>query len=152
MAKVGEMIESKFLKKEDVGGERGMLVTIAEVKQANVAMQGADPEMKWTLSFQELDKPMVLNSTNIHSCAKACASDETDDWAGKKIVIYEDPNVAFGGKLVGGIRVRAQRIQAAPVVPQRKPVQEKPLPGGFDQMDSDVPFINIGRGISGHAI
>src|SRR3990167_9597425 len=114
MPRVGEMIESKFLKKEDVGGERGMLVTISGVKQANVAMQGADPEMKGTWSFEELDKPMVLNSTNIHMCAKACGSEDTEDWMGKKIVLYEDPNVSFGGKLVGGIRVRAQIVRAAP--------------------------------------
>ena len=135
MPRVSDMIESKFLKKEDVGGERGMLVTIAGVKQANVAMQGADPEMKWTLTFQELDKPMVLNSTNIHMCAKACGSEETDDWAGKKLVLYEDPNVSFGGKLVGGIRVRAPRTQAAPVVPQRKtPMQQ------LQDMDDDIPL------------
>jgi len=127
------MIESKFLKKEDVGGGRGMLVTISAVKQANVAMQGADPEMKWTLLFEELDKPMVLNSTNIHMCAKACDSDDTDDWAGKKVVVYEDPNVSFGGKLVGGIRVRAPVTQAAPVVPQRK------AKGSFDDLE-EVPF------------
>src|SRR5688572_22175153 len=104
MPRIGEMIESKFLKKEEVG-ERGALVTINGVQQANVAMQGADPEMKWTLIFDELDKPMVLNSTNIHMCAKACGSDNTDDWTGKKVVLYEDPNVSFGGKLVGGIRI-----------------------------------------------
>jgi hypothetical protein len=82
------MIESKFLKKEDVGGQRGVLVTISGVQQANVAMPGADPEMKWTLTFHEMDKPMVLNSTNIHMCAKACESDNTDDWTGKKVVLY----------------------------------------------------------------
>lgn len=136
MPRIGEMIESKFLKKEDVGGERGVLVTIASVQQANVAMPGADPEMKWALSFAELDKPMVLNSTNIHMCAKACGSDNTDDWMGKKVVLYEDPNVSFGGKLVGGIRLRAPKTQAAPVVPERK-VQPK---GHFDDMKDDVPF------------
>ena len=147
MPKINEMIDSKFLKKEDVGGERGMLVTIAGVKQANVAMQGADPEMKWTLSFEELDKPMVLNSTNLHLAAKACQSEDTDDWAGKKIVLYEDPNVSFGGKLVGGIRVRAQKTQAAPVVPERK-AQPK---GSFADMKDDIPFAPISRGLSGHA-
>lgn len=128
MTKISDMIESKFLKKDDVCGERGMLVTISSISQANVAMQGADPEMKYTLSFEEMDKPMVLNSTNIHNCAKACQSDDTDDWKGKKVVIYEDPNVSFGGKLVGGIRIRAQRVQAAPVVPQRKPAAQDRTP------------------------
>ena len=135
MPRIGEMIESKFLKKEDVGGERGVLVTISGCQQANVAMQGADPEMKWTLAFAELDKPMVLNSTNIHMCAKACGSDNTDDWMGKKVVLYEDPNVSFGGKLVGGIRIRAQITRAAPVVPQKKtPIQQ------LQDMPDDVPF------------
>src|SRR3990167_2786224 len=122
MPRVGDMIESKFLKKEDVGGERGVLVTISGCQQANVAMPGADPEMKWTLSFQELDKPLVMNSTNLHACALGLSSDNTDDWMGKKVVLYADPNVSFGGKLVGGIRLRAPRTQAAPVVPQKKAV------------------------------
>lgn len=137
MPRIGEMIESKFLKKEDVG-ERGVLVTISGVEQKNVAMQGAEPDLKWTLIFEELDKPMVLNSTNIHMCAKACGSDDTDHWNGKKIVLYEDPNVSFGGKLVGGIRIRAPRTQAAPAVPTRR-VAEQPTGGKFE-IDSDVPF------------
>lgn len=134
MPRIGEMIESKFLKKEDVG-ERGALVTISGVKQANVAMQGADPEMKWTISFTELDKPMVLNSTNIHLCAKACGSEDTDEWVGKKVVLYEDPNVSFGGKLVGGIRIRAPRTQSAPVVPQKKSAMQQ-----IQEMPDDIPF------------
>ena len=140
MPRVGEMIDSKFLKKEDVGGQRGVLVTISGCQQANVAMPGADPEMKWTLSFHEMDKPMVLNSTNIHGCAQACGSDNTDDWIGKKIVLFEDPNVSFGGKLTGGIRLRAPITQAAPVVPQRKPLQSQRAGGTFADMDSDIPF------------
>ena len=138
MPRINDMIESKFLKKEDVGGERGMLVTISSVAQANVAMQGADPEMKWTLAFAELDKPMVLNSTNIHMCAKACGSDNTDDWIGKKVVLYEDPNVSFGGKLVGGIRLRAPIARAAPVVPERKSAPARRET--FADMPDDVPF------------
>jgi len=33
---------------------------------------------------------------------------------GQQIVLYTDPNVAYGGKLVGGIRIRAKRKAAAP--------------------------------------
>ena len=84
---------------------------------------------------------MVLNSTNIHNCAQACNSQDTDDWVGKKVVLYEDPNVSFGGKLVGGIRLRAPIAQAAPVVPQRKVQAEQPAGHkSFTDMESDVPF------------
>ena len=130
MPKVSEMRESKFLKQSDVGV--GVLVTIAGCSQHNVAMQGADPEMKWCLSFQETDKPLVLNSINAQLCEKICGSDDTDHWVGKKIVLYTDPNVAFAGKVVGGIRVRAQRMRAeAPVataLPPAKPEVEDIIP------------------------
>ena len=124
MPKIGDMIESKFLKKEDVNGEGGVLVTISGCFETNVALPSADPVMKWALSFEELDKPLVLNSTNINMCAKACGSENTDDWMGKKVVLYEDPNVSFGGKLVGGIRLRAPKTQTAPKVPERKQAKE----------------------------
>jgi len=110
------------LRKEDVNGEVGVLVTICGCQQANVAVEGADPEMKWTLTFTELDKPLVLNKTNIEACADTCGSDDTKDWFGLKVVLFEDPNVSFGGKRVGGIRVRKPRTQVTkdPVVPEKK--------------------------------
>ncbi len=112
MPKISEMRESKFLKKEDVG--RGTLATITKCDQMNVAMEGAGQELKWCLHFRELEKPLVLNSTNIQLCAQICGSEDTDDWTGKAIVLYTDPNVSYAGKLVGGIRVR--KSKAAPVL------------------------------------
>ena len=127
MPKISEMRESKFLKKEDVG--RGVLATIAGCQQHNVAMEGAAPEQKWCLTFHELDKPLVLNSTNIQLCAQICQSEDTDHWIGKRIVLYTDPNVSYGGKLVGGIRVRAPKPStAAPVVPEPPPITDDDIP------------------------
>lgn len=128
MPKISEMRESKFLKKEDVG--RGALVTIASCQQHNVAMEGASPEQKWTLSFQELDKPLVLNSTNIQLCAQICGSEDTDHWIGKRVVLYTDPNVSYQGKLIGGIRVRAAKATAPPVV----------APPSVEVFDDEIPF------------
>lgn len=109
MPRIGEMIESKFLKKEDVG--TGKLFTISAVKQHNVAAQGAEPEMKWCAEFDDIDKPLVLNSTNLHLIEAALGSDNTDDWIGKPIVVFEDANVSFGGKVVGGVRVDVNRTK-----------------------------------------
>jgi len=111
MPKTSDMRESKFLKQSDVG-ERGALLTVSNCIQKNVAQEGADPEMKWCLTFEENDKPLVLNSINIQVCEKVFRSDDTDDWKGKKIVVYTDPNVSYGGKVTGGIRVRAPKTQA----------------------------------------
>lgn len=127
MPKISEMRESKFLAKGDVG--RGVLVTIAECLQKNVNAEGADPEKKWCLTFQELDKPLVLNMTNATVCAQICGSEDTDQWTGKRIVLFTDPNVMYAGKMVGGIRVRAPKPNAPP-----------PPPPPTDIIDSDIPF------------
>lgn len=141
--------QSKFLTRADVG--QGILVTIREIFQDNVAKEGAPEELKWCISFDEAEKPMVLNATNGQIIASIVKSEETDTWPGHKVVLYDDPNVSFGGKLVGGIRVRAPRGQAAAKagavpktagVPTPKPrpapahIEPVPEPAG----DDDVPF------------
>lgn len=139
MPRVHEMLESKFLKKEDVG--RGMLVTIAGVEQRNVAVHDAEPEMKWAIAFHETEKPMVLNSTNIQLIAKVTGSDDTDHWVGHKIVLYEDHNVSFGGKLVGGIRVRAPRPDAIAKHQASQPAPPEPVWSEANgASDDDIPF------------
>jgi hypothetical protein len=113
MASVSDLKSSKFLKKEDVG--EGVLVTIAQVHQMNVAMEGAPEDLKWVLSFREFEKPMVLNSTNGQIIGKFTGVEDDIElgWVGRQIVLYNDPNITFGGKLVGGIRVRAPRLPNA---------------------------------------
>lgn len=110
---LSDLRTSKFLKKEDVG--RGVLATIHAISQENVAMEGAEPEMRAAIHFDELEKPLIVNSTNGQIIAKIAGSD-TDietSWRGVKVVLYNDPNVSFGGRLVGGIRVRAPKPGAA---------------------------------------
>ena len=127
---LNDLKKSNFLKKEDVGA--GVLVTISGITQENVAKEGAEPDMKAALHFQELDKPLVLNSTNGQIIAQI--TKQTDDieknWIGHKIVLFNDPNVTFSGRLVGGIRVRAPRpgTVVQPPSAQSAPVQPDELP------------------------
>jgi hypothetical protein len=128
VVKTSEMRESKFLKQEDVGA--GALMTVESVEPHNVAKEGAPPENKWCLVFSETDKPLVLNSTNIQLCERMFGSDDTDQWIGKKIVLYVDPNVSYQGKVVGGIRVRAPK----------KGANVKAPPPVVDDQDDPIPF------------
>lgn len=121
---IRDLKQSRFLTQKDI--ERPVLVTIAGCRAVNVAMEGAEPDERWTLSFREFEKPMVLNSTNGQIIAAITGSGESDDWIGKKIVLYVDPNVSFGGKLVGGIRCRAPKGQTVPA----------PKPQTFDRVKS----------------
>lgn len=112
---VSALKESKFLKRTDVG--TGALATIRSLSQENVAKEGAEPELKYVLHFEEFEKPLVLNSTNAQIIAQITKQEDTDDWTGHKVVLYDDPNVSFGGKLVGGIRIRAPKQAAKPAKP-----------------------------------
>jgi len=126
MPHINEMKQSKFLKKEDVGS--GVLVTIQSVTEMNVAKEGADIEMKWCVTFVETDKPMVLNSTNAQIIALSTGSQLTEDWHGKKVVLYNDPNVSYQGKVIGGLRVRAPQTQAPPKISGAQTTDNTGLP------------------------
>jgi hypothetical protein len=105
---VNQLKQSKFLTRSDVG--KGVLATIrGDVYQENVAKEGAPEDLKWVIEFEELEKPMVLNSTNGQLIAHITKSEESENWRGHKVVLYDDPSVSFGGKLVGGIRIRAPK-------------------------------------------
>ena len=66
--------------------------------------------MKWCLTFEEDINPMVLNSTNAKAIAKIAGSEETEDWPGTKIVLFNDPTVEWAGKPIGGIRIRPPKV------------------------------------------
>jgi hypothetical protein len=151
MPRVNEMIESKYLKKEDVGD--GKLMTISGFEKQNVAPQGEPAENKWTVYFDETSKPLVLNTTNLNLLSMICGSDNTDDWVGKKVVLFNDPSVSYGGKLIGGIRVRAAKLRPGtnhPGVPAVRNDYEPPAQPTHrqapstshapDDFDEDVPF------------
>ena len=133
---IDELKKSSFLKRSDVA--KPFLATIDRAEFVNVAKEGAPEELKRCLYFKELEKPMVMNGTNLEIIAKITGDRDDDHWGGHKVVLYDDPNVSFGGKLVGGIRVRAPRTPVARVgatnvtVPQpaRRPDDPKPM-GSF---------------------
>jgi hypothetical protein len=131
MAKVNEMLESRFLKQGDIPDE--IMVTVEAVAKKNVAREGDDPELKWLVKFVEFKKPMVLNATNIKRLKSACGSDDTDDWRGKKVSLYTDPDVEYAGNITGGLRIRAG-------APERSKPAAGPKEGKFADMEDDIPF------------
>lgn len=136
MPRVSEMIGSKYLKKDDVGA--GTLVTITRLDQQNLAMKGEAPEYKWVMHFNELDKPLVMNATNLQLCALALSEEATEDWTGRQVVLYDDPNVSMAGKLVGGIRIRAVKRKPPPQIAHSTTM--RPPMGELADLEDDLPF------------
>lgn len=136
MPNIHDLKKSNFLTKNDVTPPK--LATIRGYDEANVAKEGAPQEMRWVLHFDELDKPLVLNSTNGQIIAGITKSEDFEGWIGTKIVLYFDPNISFGGRLVGGIRVRAPKNQ--PTAAPKPTVQPAAASETEISGDPEVPF------------
>jgi hypothetical protein len=126
------MIQSKFLRKEDFD-DGDQVLTVKGVKLED--MPGDDGQQKWVLYFRELPKGMALNSTTIRVLEKGFG-DDSDLWIGKKVMVYVDPNVTFGGRLVGGLRLRTPKATAATThAPATTPAQ-----AAASEFDDGIPF------------
>jgi hypothetical protein len=79
---------------------------------------------------------VIINGTNWDTVAVMHGRDPQDptindqDWIGTEIVLFNDPNVMYGPKKTGGVRVRAPQSLAP------AQVEEPPPPS----MPVDVPF------------
>ena len=134
MPKVSDMIQSKFLRKEDFDEDRVM--TIRGVKLED--MPGDDGQQKRVLYFREEAKGMALNVTTIRVLEKAFG-DDSDQWVGKKVKVYVDPNVSFGGRVVGGLRLMPPKNIAGRAPPPPPPEEKAPVTPE-DVFDDDIPF------------
>jgi hypothetical protein len=130
MPKVSQMIISKFIAHADV--EPPVVVTVRTLSLEKVGRDD-DSEQRWIMWFNELKKGMRLNVTTLR-IFEAAYGDDSDRWIGRRVQLYWDPTVQFGGKLVGGVRVRLSRAAAgvpgAPAVPagaRFDPMTGKPL-------------------------
>jgi hypothetical protein len=125
--KIGDMIESKYLKQSDI--DDVVTVTVQSIKKVNVARDDEDPDYKWTVKFVEFPKPMVLNVTNLKRMAKALG-DDSDNWPDGVVQLYVDPDIEFGGNVVGGLRIRTQ--------PRAKTAARKPSDGDANRQFNEV--------------
>ena len=141
------MMQNKYLKQSNIDAERGNLVTIKSVKSVNIARDGEPPEQRYAMYFAEFSKPLLLNSTNIQFLIEKLGN-ETEEWRDCRIVIWIDENVNYGGKRVGGLRLRMPRLRPNEPTAERAPMAdmraalgvtaEAPAPV-VDSYD-DIPF------------
>ena len=119
--------ESKYLAKED-GGIAGINLTIAKFTRETVG-NGKDADERAVLWFKEGDyKPMVLNKTNKNRIKHFLGATTAEEVMGKQVNVYNDPDIEYGGEIVGGLRIRGA-AGASP--PQGVPLDD-PL--------ADIPF------------
>lgn len=122
----------KYLKSDSLS-EEGSVHKVVSCTEDQLKADDGSMERKWILTLSGL-KPLILNATNTRRCVAAFGTAETDDWVGQEIIAYCDPTIEFGGKVIGGVRLRP--------VPKRQPAKAKaaPVPAGDGTGDDSIPF------------
>lgn len=105
--------ESKYLKHQELNGQ-DWVVTIDRVEHHEMKNKDNEkPEKKFVLFFKELEKGMILNATNMNILFALFNTDDSDNWAGKRITLYTKDDIEMGGKIMSGLRIRSKLPAAA---------------------------------------
>jgi len=139
--KIGQMFESKYLKKEDVGN--GLTLTIRDVTVEDVSMEDQPQDNKPVMYFHEMKKGMVINKTNANLVIHYLGTDDTNAWLGQQIVLFDDPTVQFKGEMTGGIRIRPVQLNQQPATQtpaQVPPVSTSAVPAAGGRAAPSQPY------------
>ena len=103
-----------YLKKEDV--LKPQVVRVIDVFEDELP---GESRKKLIAKFAEFEKPMVLNSTNIKRFVKMFGTADTGQWRGE-VTLYVDHDIEFGGRTVGGLRVRPAKANGPEAVREER--------------------------------
>ena len=105
---MGKAFQSNYINKDDCP----LTAAIDSVGFATISGDDDTKERKVVIhssSFPQLadgnHKSFILNKSNWINIEEAYGPD-TDTWIGQRIELYVDPSIMYGGKRVGGVRVR----------------------------------------------
>lgn len=106
-----KFINDTYLNESDfLHPETGEVITvigkIKSIKTEKVTNPSGKSDELPILHFDKI-KPLVLSAkVNFKNIESATGTAFVEDWIGKRIEIYYDPNVKFGRDKVGGVRVK----------------------------------------------
>jgi hypothetical protein len=116
-----------YLKRESVSAE-GEIHTVIKCVEEEINSADGGSETKWILYLSDL-KPLIMNATNTRRAIAAFSGDaETLNWVGKKLIVFDDESVEYGGKVVGGVRLRAVPAKAKSKAKSKKPTDVDEIP------------------------
>ena len=95
---------SRYLKKEDLPDP--VDAELIWVKEEEVTQPGKDTKTQLVAYFDRLPKVLVLNMTNGETLFEMTGTDDPNEWKDVPLQLYVDPDVKYGGKKTGGIRIR----------------------------------------------
>jgi len=113
--------KSKYIAKEDC--EPPLLVQIAYMTQDDVEVDGKVDSCA-VLHFNGDIKPLILNNTNKELLKVLTGAQTVGQLRGHHVVLWVDPTIMFGRKMVGGVRIRAANAQPGTQAAYVPPTQD----------------------------
>jgi hypothetical protein len=138
---------SKYLSAVEIGG-RKIRTKITRISKRALPQQGGGTRTKFVLSFDTLEKEMVLNATNKTILVDVLGRNPTN-WINAEIGLFTEPTV-LAGKATRGLRLRVlNKPSAAASAAKAAPKPDEPWP---DQADDPGPqFDCTVRGAACHS-
>ena len=139
MSNIDDIYSGDTLKASDIQG-REPTVTIKSVEPRDFKNNDGRVQKKLVISFHGAQKKFVCNKTNANRIAFMHGKDFAG-WPGKKITLFVDPFVEFGGEIKSAIRVKPPAGAAAPAPAPAPQAHDEldPPPLGAD-MNDEIPF------------
>lgn len=138
--KATDAFPSKFISAADLQGKE------ATVKITHVTTDEIGGKQKYVCFFAGKQKGLVLNKTNWNTIVRISKQEDTDDWTGVNICLYETM-VDFQGDSVPAVRIKAPpsaprsattaRPSSADMVPDQEPPPRDRAP---EMHDDEIPF------------
>lgn len=160
MPRGDEVYVSKWLKASDLQGDDETFTITGSDITTFKDRDGSDKRQIY-LEFQETEKPFGLNKTNFGVLQSIFRSPDTDDWHGKKVVLFVTQCNMPDGSIGDCLRVKRKatetlnanlekqrkaqtaeqtRRQPAPATRAPKPRASQPMTQEEADSDEDIPF------------
>lgn len=116
---------SRFLGVVDIGTKK-IKTKISKVRMEEIKDRNSGrPRKRAVVFFEGVDKPLILNGVNRETLNDALGKAPAG-WLGAAVGVLVDPNVVFGGKKTGGVRLRVLLPPAAAKPAKAKPATKAP--------------------------
>jgi len=106
--RASEFLSENYIAKEhlELGKRYALTVTTIDAVQL-------DSVRKPAVSFRETTRRLLLHKCNLRRAVEALGEDDMALWSDCRLVIFHDPDVEFGGRRVGGVRVDSAATREA---------------------------------------
>lgn len=128
--KSSDAFPSKYISAADLQGKE------ATVKITHVSTDEIGGKQKFICFFAGKQKGLVLNKTNWNNIVKITGFEDSDDWTGAQVTLYETM-VDFQGESVPAVRVKGPPKSAAP---QRGPARASSAEMADADMNDEIGF------------